>query len=60
MSTEQTEMMIRLLPKALAASGVETCDIQFSSVGVKSRKGTPSPATVKVSAGARRLFETAQ
>ena len=52
--------MIRLLPKALEASGVEICDIQFSSVGVKSRKGMPRPATVKVSAGVRRLLETAQ
>ena len=58
-STEQTEM-IRLLPKALWASGVESWEIQFSSVGVKSMKGMPRPATVKVSAGARRLLETAQ
>ena len=36
------------------------CWLQFSKVGVKLTNGMPSPVTVKVSAGRRRLFEIAQ
>jgi len=53
----ETKMLVR---RARRPSGVLSSVRKLSSVGSKSTKGMPMPATVKVSAGLRSEVDTAQ